>query len=1650
MVSNPRQALAGFSPATRGWFTGAFSAPTAAQAGAWQAIQQGSDVLVVAPTGSGKTLAAFLAALDQLASAPPPADPKKRCRVLYVSPLKALAVDVERNLRSPLTGIRQESVRLGLPEPEVKVGIRSGDTPAAERRALSTRPPDILITTPESLFLMLTSATRDALTGIETVIMDEVHAVAGTKRGAHLALTLERLDEILPKPARRIGLSATVRPVDEIARYLSPQRKVEIVQPKSGKEFDLSVVVPVEDLGELGGSPVADGSDGSNGTERPSIWPHVEERITDLVQSHRSTIVFANSRRLAERLCNRLNEIAYERATGETLDEHHAPAELMGGSGAAQGAPQVIARAHHGSVSKEQRALVEEDLKAGRLPAVVATSSLELGIDMGAVDLVVQVESPPSVASGLQRVGRAGHQVGAVSTGVVFPKYRGDLVQAAVVTERMRTGSIESLRVPANPLDVLAQQVVAMTAMDTWQFDDLLAAVRRAAPFASLPESAFTAVLDMLAGRYPSDAFAELRPRVVWDRVAGTITGRPGAQRLAVTSGGTIPDRGLFGVFLAGSDPKKGGGRVGELDEEMVYESRVGDVFTLGTSSWRIEDITRDRVLVSPAPGVPGRLPFWKGDQLGRPLELGRAVGAFLREVGSLPKEDARLRLVTAGLDAWAADNVLSYLDEQREACGHVPDDRTIVVERFRDELGDWRVVVHSPFGAQVHAPWALALAAKLSERYGMDAQVMHADDGIVLRLPDADLMGLDLLDQEPRKAGTEYDADQAPVGAADVVFDKGDVDQIVTDQVGGSALFASRFRECAARALLLPRRNPGKRTPLWQQRQRAAQLLQVASEFGSFPIVLEAVRECLQDVFDVPGLVELMGDLESRKVRLVEVTTPEPSPFARSLLFGYVAQFLYEGDSPLAERRAAALSLDSRLLAELLGQAELRELLDAEVLTELERELQWRTEDRRVKDVEGVADVLRLLGPLTDAELVERGAEPHWAQELAGARRAIKVRIAGTDHWAAIEDAGRLRDALGTALPVGVPEAFTEPVKDPLGDLLARYARTHGPFTSATAAARFGLGVAVTEGALQRLAASGRVVQGEFHPAGIGQEWCDAAVLRRLRRRSLAALRHELEPVPPAALAQFLPQWQHIGKGHGLRGIDGLVRAIEQLQGASVPASALEKLVLPSRVAGYSPAMLDELTSAGEVVWAGAGSLPGKDGWVSLYMADAAPLLLAQPHPLELTALHQSVLDTLSGGYGLFFRQIADQVRATTHPDATDPQLADALWELAWSGRLTNDTLAPMRSVLGSGRTAGSTAHRAKRTVPRGRYGSLTAAARPASRTGPPTVAGRWSLLPAHEPDATVRAHALARALLDRHGVVTRGAVGAEGVEGGFSATYRILSAFEESGQARRGYVVEGLGAAQFAMDGAVDRLRAVSNARDRGEDLPGPHIPDFPDGFGTPGSQGSADGLGAAHDTPDGTPAYDIPDLDHDFLDAHLGQLGPGDYVSPKDLAPQDAGRSRQGNRWQNSGTPYGPGPAPHRSRPTPDTRAVVLAAADPANAYGAALGWPEPPTGAGHKPGRKAGSLVVLVDGELTLYMERGGKTLLAWPSSPDTDPTDDPRLHTAAEALAAAARAGSLGTVTVERVNGVSALTSPMGTLLEGAGFIATPRGLRLRA
>ena len=996
-----------FSAATQAWLDGAFDAPTPAQLGAWDAIARGEHTLVVAPTGSGKTLAAFLSALDRLAAEPVPADPLRRCRVLYVSPLKALAVDIERNLRAPLAGIRQAAARLGEPPPDITVGMRSGDTPADERRAFTRRPPDILITTPESLFLILTSAARESLRSIETVIVDEVHAVCSTKRGAHLAVSLERLDALLAKPAQRIGLSATVRPVDEVATFLAGGRSVTVVQPPAVKTVELDVVVPIEDMTQLG-EPIDDLTGAAAGQQRrASIWPHVEERVLDLVEAHRSTIVFANSRKLAERLTARLNELASERA-GVLLENGAPPAQVMAQSGAAHPTGDVVvARAHHGSVSREQRSLVEEDLKAGRLPAVVATSSLELGIDMGAVDLVVQVESPPSVAAGLQRVGRAGHQVGAVSRGVIFPKFRGDLLECAVVAERMRAGAIESMHYPRNPLDVLAQQVVAMVALETVTVDEVDELVRRAAPFAGLPRSALEAVLDMLAGRYPSDAFAELRPRLVWDRVTGELTARRGAQRLAVTSGGTIPDRGLFGVFLASGDGP--GRRVGELDEEMVYESRVGDVFLLGSSSWRIEDITHDRVLVTPAPGEVGRMPFWKGDAPGRPVELGRALGAFLREMIAAPREQAEARARDAGLDAWGVENLLAYLAEQQAATNHVPDDRTIVVERFRDELGDWRLVVHSPFGAPVNAPWALAIGARLRERYGLEVSSMHSDDGIVLRLPDTDV---------------------DPPSGDIAVFEPEEIESIVTAEVGSSALFASRFRECAARSLLLPRRDPRRRTPLWQQRQRANQLLQVAGEYGDFPVVLEAMRECLQDVFDVPGLAGLMRDLATRSVRLVEVETPSASPFARSLLFGYVGMFIYEGDAPLAERRAQALSLDSALLAELLGATDLRELLDADAIAEVEAEIARLAPDRQAHGPDSVHDLLRSVGELSTAEALARGSTAQDLATLEETRRAIRVRIAGEERWLAIEDAGRVRDALGAALPVGVPEAFTEPAQ--------------------------------------------------------------------------------------------------------------------------------------------------------------------------------------------------------------------------------------------------------------------------------------------------------------------------------------------------------------------------------------------------------------------------------------------------------------------------------------------------------------------------------------------------------------------------------------------------------------------------------------------
>ena len=1547
-----------FSPATRDWFAGAFAGPTPAQIGAWNAVADGQHALVVAPTGSGKTLAAFLWALDRLAVAGPPNEPARRCRVLYVSPLKALAVDVERHLRSPLVGIRQAAHRLGLSTPDIRVGMRTGDTPADQRRAFARTPTDVLVTTPESLFLLLTSAARESLRGVHTVIVDEVHAVAATKRGAHLALSLERLDALLEKPAQRIGLSATVRPVEEVSSFLAGGRPVQVVQPASAKAIEISVQVPVPDMsalceltgGERTGGELTGDANGA-AEHRASIWPAVEQRVLELVRAHRSTIVFANSRRLAERLTSRLNELVVGEAAAR---RDRTPAELMGQAGLAGGVPEVIAKAHHGSMSRERRTLVEEELKSGRLPCVVATSSLELGIDMGAVDLVVQIEAPPTVASGLQRIGRAGHQVGAVSRGVVFPKFRGDLVSCAVIAERMASGAIEALRYPRNPLDVLAQQVVAMVALDPWTVDDLAALVRRAAPYSTLPDSALHAILDMLAGRYPSEEFGELRPRIVWDRISDELRGRPGAQRLAVTSGGTIPDRGLFTVMTPGS-ADGAGSRVGELDEEMVYESRVGDTFLLGSTSWKIVDITHDRVIAQPVPGEPARMPFWKGDAPGRPLELGRALGAFVRELSSAGVDAARGRIEAAGLDEWAAANLLTYLREQREATGHVPDDRTVLVERFRDELGDWRMVVHSPFGAQVNGPWALAIGARLRERRGVEAQVASADDGIVLRLPDA-------LDAQ----GTEV----LPT-AEDVLLDPDEVEQLVIAEVGTSALFASRFRECAARSLLLPRRDPRRRTPLWQQRQRSAQLLTVASKYEQFPVVLEAMRECLQDVYDLPGLRELMSEVRARRVRVVEVTTPSPSPFARSLLFGYVGMFLYELDAPLAERRAAALGLDSTLLAELLGTEAIRELLDPGVLVDVEAQLQRTDPERHARDVESTADVLRTLGGLTEVEAAQRGVAPEWLAKLGAARRAITVRIAGERRWITIEDAGRVRDALGVALPVGVPEAFTEPVADPLGDLVLRYARTHGPFTAAAAADRFGLGVAVIGAVLDRMTRAGTLVRGELRPVklgGGGTEYCHTEVLRRLRRTSLARLRAEMEPVEQAALGRFLPAWHGISSWDTRREESGPARrlrnaptpedvlgAVEQLAGAPVPASALESLLLPARLPGYSPALLDELTISGEVSWIGCGSLPGGDGWIALAPTDLADLVLPDPdEQLALTPVHRCVLRALgwepaggpARGGALFFRQLADRTSQYLledgEPAPGDADVVAAVWDLVWAGLLTNDSLAPLR-VLVSGRSA---AHRPRRSAPRGRYARMRAGRLPVlSRAGPPTAAGRWSLspvlpLPVSPPDPTRRAHAQAETFLERHGVLTRGALDTERVTGGFAGVYKVLRAMEDSGRCRRGYVVEGLGAAQFAVPGAIDRLRAM----------------------GQPGDDGAA---------------------------------------------------------------------------------TVVLAATDPAQPYGAALPWPRTADHVRHRPGRKAGALAILVDGAAVLYVERGGRSILSFTEDTDT-------LRAAVQALAGAVHQGWLGSLSLERADGETALGSVLAELLRDAGFRATPRGLRIRA
>jgi ATP-dependent helicase Lhr and Lhr-like helicase len=1400
-----------FRPETRAWFERNFDAPTPAQAKGWPAIAAGGHVLIQAPTGSGKTLAAFLSAIDRFTE-----DPGQGLRVLYVSPLKALNYDVERNLRGPLAGLQSE----------LRVAVRTGDTPQKERAAMLREPPDVLITTPESLFLLLTSRARELLRSVDTLILDEVHAVAGTKRGAHLALSVERLEALAAQPIQRIGLSATQRPLEEIGRFVSGGREIELVDAGVAKELDLEVVVPVEDMREPGESR-------EEGWETRSIWPSIYPALVELVKAHRSTIVFVNNRRLAERLALRLNEAA--------------EAEL--------------ARAHHGSLAREQRTVIEEDLKAGRIPCLVATSSLELGIDMGAVDLVIQVESPKSVARGLQRIGRAGHSLGEVSRGRIFPKFRADLLESAVVAQRMRAGLIEETQIPRNPLDVLAQHVVAMCADEEIEVVELHRLVRRAYPFADLSRAQLENVLDMLAGRYPSDEFAELRPRIIWDRTAGVVRGRPGARRLAVTNAGTIPDRGLFGVFIAGER----GSRVGELDEEMVYEARAGQVIVLGASSWRIEEITRDRVLVSPAPGVPGAVPFWKGEGVGRPYELGEAIGRFAREL--LAQTDPHV----PDLDERAERNLLAFLREQERATGALPSDRTVVVERFRDEIGDWRICILTPFGARVHAPWAMAVGARLRESLGLEVQSLWSDDGIAFHLPDAD----------------------SPPATDLFMLDPAELEDLVLAEVGQTALFGARFRENAARALLIPRRRPGERTPLWQQRLKAQGLLQVARKYSSFPIVLETYRECLQDVFDLPALKRLLGRLRARDIDLVDVETASASPFASSLLFDYIATYMYEDDTPPAERRAQALSLDRDLLRELLGQEELRELIDPAALADVEASLRPFPDDP-----ERLHDLLRLRGDLRAGEFDEAHAAI-----LEAERRAIRVRIAGEERLAAVDDAGRYRDALGIVPPSGLPDVFLEPVPDALRSLVARWARGRGPFTTAEVSAWFGVDV---EDELRELERDEMLVRGELRPGGTEREWCDPDVLRRLRRASLAALRREVEPVEQASLGRFLPSWHGIDRRASLR------ESLIPLQALALPVALWETELLPRRVPDYRPEQLDQLCASGELVWVGAGL-----DRVAVFFRDDASLLgrpSAAQAPEEAT--HGAIRAALAAG-ALFW----DGLLAATELDA--PTVLPALWDLVWSGEVTNDSWAPLRAER---------RYQPPRADRRARRFSRARAHRPTA------TQGRWSLAAELFTGTGPDRRALAELLLERHGVVTRDAVRAEGIPGGYSAVYGELRALETLGSCRRGYFVEGLGGAQFALGGAVERLREL---------------------------------------------------------------------------------RPREGDE------------------PEP----LVLAAADPAQPYGAVIPWPKR---AGARAARVAGAHVVLLGGEPALYVERGGRSLV-----PLREPEEE-WLRPALAALVGFVKRGGAKRLAVERFDGEPVIETLVMPLLLEAGFLAGPRRAVLRA
>ncbi|MBV9761943.1 MAG: DEAD/DEAH box helicase [Acidobacteriaceae bacterium] len=1378
--------LGHFHAPVREWFEAVFEAPTAPQTLGWPAISRGESTLILAPTGTGKTLAAFLWAIDRLMFSPQPQG-AERCRVLYISPIKALAVDVERNLRAPLTGVAQMARKQGSDFHEPSIAIRTGDTTAAERSRFARAPADILITTPESLYLVLTSNARETLRSIETVIVDEIHALVPGKRGSHLALSLERLEHLTGGKLQRIGLSATQRPLEEVARFLGGARErgaateqpddlldsepstavasyrpVTIIDASAPKKLELHIEVPLDDMTKLDAIEPIPSGPASQGPARPSIWSAIHPKLLELVQAHTSTLIFVNSRRLAERIAGAINELAGD----------------------------VLVRAHHGSVAAAQRKDIEERLKMGTLRGIVATSSLELGIDMGSIDLVAQIEAPPSVASGMQRIGRASHYVGGVSSAIVFPKFRGDLVACAAIARAMNEGKVESVRYPRNPLDVLAQQIVAAVSMDEWQAPDLYATLCRAAPYADLSLSAFESVLDMLSGRYPSDEFVELRPRITWDRVTNRLTAREGAKKVAIVNAGTIPDRGLFGVFLAGATR---GARVGELDEEMVFESRTGDTIILGASTWRIEEITQDRVLVSPAPGEPGKMPFWHGDTAGRPSEFGEKIGEMTRELMQLPRPVAYTRLIEDhSLDETAAENLLRYLEDQKAAVGVVPNDREILIEHCRDELGDWRVCVLTPFGSRVHAAWCMAVSSRLRAVRGLDAETMWSDDGFVIRLPDSE-----------EKLDTEW-----------LLPSASDLRDLVLRQLGSTSLFAAKFREAAGRALLLPKRRPGIRAPLWQQRKRAADLLGVASRYPSFPILLETFRECIREMLDLGAAAGVLKKIERGEIRVTTLESTKPSPYASALLFSYIANYIYEGDAPLAERRAQALAIDQSQLEEILGSTDFRELLDKSALDEVEAQLQSLDPEYHARHVDGVHDLLLKLGDLTKDEIEARSSSQLAAsaiEDLANGRRAVRIRIAREVRFIPVEYAARYRDALGIPLPPGIAETFLAPAHDALSALARRYARTHGPFTTLELAGRYGVAPSAIEAVLRGLHSESKLLEGEFRLGGIHREWCDPDVLQQIRRKTLARLRREVVPAEQHIYARLLTAWQ--GATTPRRGIEALLDAIEIVQGADLIASDLEREILPARVDEYNPAGLDSLLASGEIVWIGRAPLGARDGRISLYLTGALSSLL-QPEIAVADTLSEKarrIFEYLET-HGASFQATVHQAIGGGFPNET----TDALWELVWAGLITNDTFHPVRRLLyppDSERPHTTTAYQPP--------GSPGFAARMRARRGPGTFGeGRWSSVRsriAARPTPAEWSAAVSQQLLARYGIVMREAAAAEEIPGGYAAIYPALKTMEESGWVRRGMFVAGLGAAQFATPAAVDMLRTFRVDPDR-----------------------------------------------------------------------------------------------------------------------------------------------------------------------------------------------------------------------------------------